>query len=236
LTYIVADALTNKIIFELCAETLPACMAAEPGGADRIELCTSLEVGGLTPDRPLIEQAIQQCGLPVHVLVRPHANGYNYSAAYFDLICSDIEFIRNAGASGVVVGALRADNTIDIKRTAALVDLAGQMEVTFHRAFDATPNIDAALEDVIFAGCRRILTSGGQPDVFTGAQSLAHLVSLAEGRIAIAAGGGLRLENARAVRYITGAHHFHSSVTSRVESGPALIENIRKLVHCLQQA
>jgi copper homeostasis protein len=233
------NVLSQPIVFEICAETLEACLAALPSGADRIELCTSLDVGGLTPAHSLIAQAVKQSGVPVHVLVRPRDGGYNYSDAEFDLICADVLECRSLGASGVVIGVLQADGRVDKKRTTALVKLAAPLEVTFHRAFDATADIDEALEDVIACGCHRILTSGGAPDVLTGAEKLASLVAQAAGRIDIALGGGLRLENAQEVRRITGASHYHSSVGYSPDASPVdanLVEKIRALVQVLRDA
>jgi copper homeostasis protein len=232
--------LSRPIVFELCAETLDACLAARPGGADRIELCCALDVGGLTPDDKLIAEAVRRSGLPVHVILRPHADGFRYSAAAFDSICEELQRARHLGASGAVFGILRADGTVDIERTRTLVDLAGPLETTFHRAFDATPHLDQALEDVISTGCHRILTSGGAPDVLAGAETLSRLVTQAADRIQIAAGGGLRLENAQTVARITQTRHFHGSLrqaaTSTGHRPPVSVEDIRTLTRILREA
>jgi copper homeostasis protein len=226
--------LSQPIVFELCAETLEATLSAKPGGADRIELCSMLDVGGLTPSHELIEQAINSSGLPVHVLLRPHADGFVYSASDFDSISTELQHARRLGASGVVLGILNADHTVDTARTRALVELAAPMEVTFHRAFDEVPVFDRALEDVITTGCHRILTSGDAPDVLTGADTLARLVTRAATRIDIAAGGGLRLSNANEVRRRTGARHFHGSLRLQSEGPPYLIDHIRAMVDILR--
>ena len=208
----------RKIIFELCAETLEACQAAKAGGADRIELCSALSEGGLTPSHGLIRAAVAQ-GLPVHVLVRPRAGGYCYSEAEQAVMAEDIGHARQLGAAGVVLGLLRPDHRVDIERTRALVELARPMAVTFHRAFDATPSLLIALEAVIAAGCNRVLTSGGERSVLAGAAQLMELVIEAGRRIEVAAGGGLRLENAASLARITGASHFHGSLRSRDGNG-----------------
>jgi copper homeostasis protein len=232
--------LSLPIVFELCAETLDACLVARSGGADRIELCTALDVGGLTPDREFIAEAVRSSGLPVHVILRPHADGFHYSAADFDTICTDLQHAHRLGASGVVFGILHADNSVDIERTRTLVDLAGPLETTFHRAFDATPDLDQALEDVIATGCHRILTSGGAPDVLAGSDALARLVTRASHRIQIAAGGGLRPENAQAVARITQARHFHGSLQQPATSSglrpPVSVEDIRTMTRLLREA
>ena len=227
--------MSQPIVFELCAETFEAALSAEPGGADRIELCTMLDVGGLTPSHEFIEQAINSSGLPVHVLLRPHADGFVYSASDFASISTELQHARRLGATGVVLGILNAERTVDTARTRALVELAAPMDVTFHRAFDEVPDFDRALEDVIAAGCQRILTSGGAPDVLAGADVLARLVTRAAARIDIAAGGGLRLSNAYEVRRRTGARHFHGSLRSQNDGSTSLVDRIRAMVDILHE-
>jgi copper homeostasis protein len=202
----------RKIIFELCAESVQACLAAREGGADRIELCTALSEGGLTPSHALIREAVACSGLPVHVLLRPRAGDFLYSDNELALMREDLLHARTLGVSGFVLGILRADGTVDVPRTREFVDLAGPLEITFHRAFDYTPTLDQALEDVIAAGCRRVLTSGGERDVLAGVDQLAWLVERAVGRIHIAVGGGLRLTQAAAIAQTTNATHFHGSL------------------------
>src|ERR1700754_2090772 len=207
----------RTITFELCAETLDACLAAREGGADRIELCSALSEDGLTPSHALIHAAVERSGLPVYVLLRPRAGDFLYNEDEFALMREDLLHARELGARGFALGFLRADGTVDVERTRELVELAAPLEVTFHRAFDLTPSLDAALEDVIAAGCRRLLTSGGERDVAAGAGNLARLVQRASGRIDVAVGGGLRLRNAASVAQATKADHFHGSVRRRVE-------------------
>lgn len=141
-----------------------------------------------------------------------------YTPSEMDVMREDLEHSRSAGASGVVLGLLCADGTVDVDQTRHFVEMAGPLEVTFNRAFDCTVSREQALEDVIAAGCRRVLTSGGEPDVVRGAEPLARLVSQAAGRIDVAVGGGLRLNNAADVARTTGARHFHGSLRSRVAS------------------
>lgn len=210
--------LVQKIVFELCAESAEACLAARDGGAHRIELCTALSEGGLTPSHGLIRAAIAMSGLPVHVLLRPRSGDFIYTPAELEVMREDLKYARALGASGVVVGFLHADGSVDIERTCEFVALAGPLEVTFHRAFDYAASHPQALEDVIRTGCRRVLTSGGERDVVLGAQSLAQLVKQAAGRIDIVVGGGLRLDNAAGVARITGAWHFHGSLRRTVTS------------------
>jgi len=220
----------QKIVFELCAESVDACLAAHAGGAHRIELCTALSEGGLTPSHGLLREAMRRSGLPVHVLIRPRGGDFVYTPAELEVMREDLRYARSLGASGVVLGLLRTDGTVNIEQTRELVEMAGPLEVTFNRAFDGTASQEQALEDVIAAGCRRVLTSGGEPDVVRGAKSLARVVSQAAGRIDVAVGGGLRLSNAAAVARTTGAQHFHGSVRSRVASpmlyrSPGMLED-----------
>jgi copper homeostasis protein len=208
----------RKIIFELCAESIEACLAARDGGADRIELCSALSEGGLTPSHGLMREAISQSGLPVHVLVRPRGGDFRYTDDEFAVMREDLLHARTLGASGFVLGVLRADGTVDVERTRELVALGAPLETTFHRAFDCTASLVQALEDVIATGCRRVLTSGGERDVVAGAERLARLVELAAGRIEIAVGGGLRIKDAAALARVTHATHFHGSVRRREAS------------------
>jgi copper homeostasis protein len=154
-----------------------------------------------------------QSGLPVHVMVRPRAGDFVYSDDEFTTMLQSVDDAKTLGASGVVFGVLGADRTVDVSRTRMLVERARPMQVTFHRAFDEVVDLDVGLEDVIAAGCDRLLTSGGEADVVAGASALARLVERAGARIVIAVGGGLRLRDAAHVARVTGARHFHGSMT-----------------------
>lgn len=213
----------RKIIFELCVESIQACLAAREGGADRIELCTALSEGGLTPSHGLTEQAILRSGLPVHVLLRPRSGDFLYTSEEFAVMREDLIHARSLGASGFVLGILYPDLTVDMERTRELVELAAPLAITFHRAFDYTASLERALEDVIETGCRRVLTSGGERDVIAGSNKLARLVELADDRIEIAVGGGLRIHDAAVLARATRASHFHGSLR-RAESTSAQIE------------
>jgi copper homeostasis protein len=246
----------RKIVFELCAETIGACLAARDGGVDRIELCSGLSEGGLTPSHGLVRAAVEQTGLPVHVLIRPRGGDFLYSKAEIALMKDDILHLKTLGVAGVVLGMLNVDDTVDIEGTRSLVQIAHPLQVTFHRAFDSTPSIELALEDVIATSCDRVLTSGGHLDIKAGAEVLARLVSQARGRIDVALGGGLRLKNAVAVARLTNAEHFHGSlhyeqtrradvasprqgaaVDSDVASGEAVDANdVRTMIGLLQNA
>ncbi len=206
----------RKIIFELCAETMDACVAAREGGAHRIEICSSLSEGGLTPSRDLVSTAIERTGLPVHILVRPRSGNFLYSNEELSVMAEEIVCMKQLGAAGVVLGLLKPDGSVDVATTRVMVKVARPMAVTFHRAFDATPSLSEALEDVIATGCDRVLTSGGERDVVAGASRLTELVRQSKDRIQIAVGGGLSLQNAASLSRLTRADHFHGSLRRRV--------------------
>ncbi len=229
----------QDIVFELCAESLDACLIAKASGASRIELCADLSVDGLTPSHALVRQAVERSGIPIFMLLRPRAGNFVYSDLEFSLIREDLLHGKSLGVSGFALGILRVDRTVDVDRTRELVALAAPLEVTFHRAFDVTPSLPEALEDVIRTGSRRILTSGGASTVFQGAASLAHLVRLARGRVEIAAGGGLRAEGAATLASTTGARHFHGSVRHAANPDhPACVDphDVERLVASLQSS
>jgi copper homeostasis protein len=171
-------------------------------------------------------------------MLRPRGGNFVYSDGEFALMQEDLDHARTLGVSGFVAGVLRPNGTVDGNRMRRLVEKAAPLEVTFHRAFDMTANLNNALEDVISAGCHRLLSSGGAPDVYAGAERLRRLGEQADGRIAIAAGGGLRFENASEVARITGAVQFHGSVR-QLESNIAgrmvtKSENVRLMISALE--
>jgi copper homeostasis protein len=213
----------KTFLLELCVETLKAAQAAEQGGANRIELCDRLDLGGITPGEELISATIQALSIPVHVLVRPRGGDFVYSAEEFDQMKEQLQWVRQAGAAGVALGVLLADGHVDVVRSRELVELAHPMKVTFHRAFDRAPELDEALEEVIRTGADCLLTSGGAPDVLAGVKQLKTLVIQAGDRIQIMAGGGLRLASMAEVLEQTGLCCLHGSLTRR--AGDGLLES-----------
>jgi len=230
--------------FELCAETLEAAIAAQLGGADRIELCSDLRVSGLTPGPELLTATLAHLTIPVHVLIRPRAGDFVYTAEEFALMGRQIDEAKAAGAQGIAVGILLSNGRIDVARTRQLALRARPMHVTFHRAFDETANYDdprQALEDVIRTGAETLLTSGGEPNVLAGAATIGRLVIQAGDRIEIMAGGGLKLANLVEVVTRSGATTLHGSlsraraVASPEEAQQALIADIREAIRLLEQ-
>jgi copper homeostasis protein len=189
---------------EVCAETLPAVAAANAGGADRIELCAALSEGGVTAGVGFMREAIAASKIPVHVLVRPRSGGFVYSAAEFRMVCADAEAALSLGAAGIVVGSLTIDGDVDVAQTAELLKIADGKPVTFHRAFDLARDLRESLRVVMDLGCSRVLTSGGEPMVLEGLTMLRELTTLAAGKIRIAAGGGVSLQNAAVVAQVPG--------------------------------
>jgi copper homeostasis protein len=219
------------MVFELCVETLAGCAAAVEGGADRVELCSALQVGGLTPSHDLTVAALSY-GIPVHAMVRPRAGDFVYSTAELEAMRAEILQFKSLGVAGVVFGVMTVDGRVDVEATRELVELARPLEVTFHRAIDGAADLHAALEAVIATGCSRVLTSGGASDVHSGEATLARIVALARERIAVAAGGGLRLAKAEQLARTTRARHFHGTVTER---GPVDGAVVRAMVDAIRR-
>ena len=205
---------------EICSNSRRSAQHAKAGGADRIELCSRLEVGGTTPQAEDITYCVQQLQLRTHVLVRPREGNFTYSDAEFALICEQVEMCKRAGAHAVVVGFLTPDGRIDVAKTRHVVELAAPMEVTFHRAFDEmTEDPLEALEKIIGCGCHRILTSGCRPSAEEGIDTLRQLVLQAAGRIVILAGAGVTPKNAARIARETGVTELHGSCKHTLSDG-----------------
>lgn len=197
------------VTIEICVEGIDDAIAAEAGGADRVELCASLLEGGITPSDGTIRQTCRRLAIPVHVMVRPRGGDFLYSQAEFATMLDDVARLRETGAAGVVFGCLNPDGTVDEARTRALVAAARPLRVTFHRAFDVTAEPGAALEALIRCGVDRVLTSGQQPNAVRGIPLLASLARQAAGRIAVIGCGDLREATIARVRRDTGLRELH---------------------------
>ncbi len=181
-------------LLEVCVEDPIGAAIAAGSGADRIELCAALGVGGITPSLGAIRLALRQ-DIPVHVLVRPRAGGFHYNETESDTMLEDISTVIAAGASGMVLGALNANNDLDTRLLERLLRACGDLPVTLHRAFDCARNASDTLEQAVELGFSRILTSGGQPDVIQGLECLQQLFERAGDRITIVPGGGVTTVN-----------------------------------------
>lgn len=203
---------------EVCCTSVDDVMEAYYGGAIRVELCSAISCGGVTPSHGLIMEAVAAAAsrIKVNVLIRPREGSFVYSPSEFRSMISDIEFCRSAGVDGVVIGALTPEGSIDINNCRRMVEAAGGMSVTFHRAFDVCIDPELALEQIVELGCDRILTSGQQPKALTGAELISRLVKQAAGRIIIMPGSGINPENISEIERITGAEEFHSTARSAV--------------------
>ena len=205
--------------FEICANSVASCKAAQEGGADRVELCAGIPEGGTTPSVGMIRCARESISIGLNVIIRPRGGDFLYSESEIREMIYDIETAKKLGADGLVFGCLLPDGTVDMANMKRLMDAAGDTPVTFHRAFDHTSDPFKALEDIIELGCARILTSGCRPTALEGAPLLAQLVEKAAGRIIIMPGCGVNEGNIAETARLSGAREFHFSAREPVESG-----------------
>ena len=204
----------KKILLEISVASVEGAAAAERGGADRIELCSNLSVGGLIPDLTLLHAVREEIQIPIFVMIRPRPGDFVYSSAEFTQMKKSIAEAKDADADGLVFGILKPNGTVDVDRTRELVDLAQPLPVTFHRAFDACPDFLQALEAVVRSGASRILTSGGASTAPDGAAKIKPLVAAAGERITILPGAGINMRNILQLAVTTGAREFHSGLSS----------------------
>lgn len=203
----------KKILLEISVESVEAAAAAERGGADRIELCGDLSVGGVTPDVTLLRAIRQQIQIPIFVMIRPRAGDFVYLPAEFTQMKKSIADARDSGADGLVFGILKPNRAVDVDRTRELVELAKGLPVTFHRAFDSCVDFSQALEDVSRSGACRILTSGGAASALEGIDNIVMLITVAD-QVTIVPGAGINMRNILQIAAATGAREFHSGLSS----------------------
>ena len=205
--------------FEICANSVASCIAAQEGGANRVELCAGIPEGGTTPSYGMIHNARKSISIALNVIIRPRGGDFLYSESEIKEMVEDIKIAKMLGADGLVFGCLNPDGSVDMQAMQTLMDAAGDVPVTFHRAFDHTCDPLKALEDIISLGCIRILTSGCKPTAIEGVELLAQLIERAGDRIIIMPGCGVREDNIAQIARLSGAREFHFSARESVESG-----------------
>lgn len=212
-----------RVLLEACVETLPHALAAEAGGAGRIELCAALDTGGLTPPEALVAECVARLSIPVFVMIRARPGGFALRPGEVAALAERVRVLGGAGAAGFVLGAVTESREVDSGSVSALVQAAGTAPVTFHRAFDVLRNPAAALELLISLGVARVLSAGGTGTALDGAGRLAALVRQAAGRCTVVAGGGVRAQNAADLVARTGVTEIHSRTTDDAEAVRRLV-------------
>ncbi len=203
------------MLLEICVENLTDALEAEKAGAHRIELCANLVVGGTTPRHDLIATAAKQLSIPFYPIIRPRGGNFIFDSIELNEMIKAIEYCKSVGCKGVVLGVLNVKNEIDLLAIQKLKMAAGQMHITFHKAFDLIENQKNALEQLISLDIQNVLTSGGGATAAEGQNTLKHLVSLSNDCINILVGGGVRSSNIHDLKTMIGATHFHSRATNR---------------------
>ena len=203
---------------EVCVDSVESAIASDKGGATRIELCSALSEGGITPSAGLISAVRAAISIQQVVIIRPRGGDFVYSDHEFRIMLDDIQEAKSRKVDGIAVGILTETSSVDVERMRHLIAAARPLQVTFHKAFDICKDFDRALDAVIRCGADRILTSGGKPDAIRGAATIARLQENAGSRIKIMAGGGIRVSNVRAIALQTGVSEIHSSLSQQVES------------------
>lgn len=203
---------------EICVDSVESAIAAQQGGAHRIELCSALNEAGVTPSVGLIRAVRKRVEIGLYVMIRPRGGDFLYSAEELEVMREDIARAAESGANGVVFGLLTEDAEIDVARTRELVELARPMEVTFHRAIDMAREVDVAVRDVIATGADRLLTSGGAQTAQLGAGAIQRMVRASAGKVQVMVCGGVRAENVGSIVRSTGAMQFHAAVRREVGS------------------
>jgi len=207
-----------KFKLEICTDNIESAIVAQLAGAHRIELCNDLPEGGTTPGYGTIVSARNNLDIGIHVIIRPRGGDFLYSDSEYDIMKKDIDICSKCKVDGIVLGILRSDGSIDIERTAKLVEFAHPMPVTFHRAFDMCSDPFQGLEDVIEAGASRLLTSGQKDKAPEGADLIRQLIQQAKDRIIIMPGSGIDDSNIEKIARVTGAKEFHLTGRKIIDS------------------
>jgi copper homeostasis protein len=212
--------MNKEVLVEICANSVTSALAAQSGGASRVELCQNLKEGGTTPSIGEIQTARKLLDIDLYILIRPRGGDFLYTDIEFEIMQKDVEQCINLGCDGIVIGILNKDGSIDVKRSSVLINMAKKagLGITFHRAFDMCADMHTALEKIIELGCERILTSGGMSKAYSGLENLKSLVEKANNRIIIMPGSGVNEENIKEIIDFTGATEIHLSAQSTIKS------------------
>lgn len=203
---------------EVCANSVLSCVEAQKGGAYRVELCSGILEGGTTPSYGEISIAREMLNIKLYVIIRPRGGDFLFSDIEHEIMIRDIEMAKSVGVDGVVIGCLNADGTVDTNKCSQLIEAAGEMGVTFNRAFDKCKNPQESLEKIIELGCERVLTSGQMSKAEQGVNLIKELVDQAGSRIVVMPGSGINEDNISYIASQTGANEFHLSVRSVLKS------------------
>jgi copper homeostasis protein len=210
--------MSEPVILEICADSVESAVAAQCGGASRVELCSNLLEGGVTPSAGLISTVRRKLDIELYVMIRPRGGDFCYTAEELATMENDVPVAKQLGANGIVLGVLQEDGDVDVARTRRLVEMARPLKTTFHRAFDMSRNLTQSLEDIIKAGAARVLTSGGEQKAEDGICTIAQLVKAADRRISLMVGSGITRTNVRRVIEATGVREIHASMRVQVPS------------------
>ena len=209
----------HDIRIEACVNSVESAIETQIGGAHRVERCDNLHDGGTTPSLGAVEAAREKLDIDVSVMIRPRGGDFLYSDLELEIMKADVEAAKTAGADGVVFGVLEADGAVNVEQSRQLVELAGPMKTTFHRAFDMCADPFAALESLVDLGVDRILTSGQRPSAMKGADLIGRLVEVACDRIIVMPGVGIDLRNIAKLIEMTGASEYHVLAERALSSG-----------------
>jgi copper homeostasis protein len=210
--------MNDPTLIEVCVDSVASAISADRGGARRVELCSNLLEGGVTPSAGLIELVRERISVGLQVMIRPRGGDFCYTPEEFETMQRDIMVAKKLGADGVVFGILNASGSVDVERTRQLVEFAGPLSVTFHRAFDVSVDLFRALEDVCATGADRLLTSGGEQSAAQAVPVITRLLNVARDRIAIMACGGINEHNAASIIEHTGVREIHVGLRSPIAS------------------
>lgn len=219
---------------EICANSYQSAISAQKAGADRIELCSELSVGGITPSYGLLQKVSKAITIPKNVLIRPRSGNFCYSNKEFQQMKIDIKLCKKLGFNGIVTGVLNSDNTIDIKRTKELLEISKPLSFTFHRAFDCVKNPREALLELINLKVDRILTSGLEKNAEEGIKLLKELKQIAKNKIIILPGSGINLNNVHKFKD-AGFEEIHTSASKEISNNTIFFDNTKQTVSSIKK-